>query len=206
MLWRQEDLEFLKNNYPLHGGLFCAEKLSRTNKSVRNKASSLGLKSPNNKTKTLEQYNEELFFKEIDCIATEEYINNATAIAHLGFCGHSWKATPNRILSGTGCPECASRGFNKNDSAILYLVSLIFEGDKYYKLGVTNNSPRNRYLSEWLKLQMEEVWSINYELGSHALQKEKEVGSKFSKFRALITPLVNGNTEIFTVFLEKPEC
>lgn len=53
-----------------------------------------------------EEYDMKLFLKEIDCIRIENYINARTPILHEGFCGHTWKASPDNILRGKRCPTC----------------------------------------------------------------------------------------------------
>lgn len=53
------------------------------------------------------QYNERIRLANIICI--EEYINTRTKIEHKCLvCGCVWKTTPDNILQGCGCPNCAS--------------------------------------------------------------------------------------------------
>ena len=59
------------------------------------------------KKKTTEEYKSELKGRNIECL--EEYANNKTKILHKCLvCGYEWKAIPNDILSGVGCPCCRS--------------------------------------------------------------------------------------------------
>lgn len=60
------------------------------------------------KRKTHEEYENELFEREIDYWPLEQYITNKTPINHECVKGHIWKAKPNSILTGMGCPKCAS--------------------------------------------------------------------------------------------------
>lgn len=55
--------------------------------------------------------------------------------------GHTWKATPqSRATHGTGCPTCASAGFDPNDDGYLYyLIHPIWE---MYQIGITNHPER----------------------------------------------------------------
>ena len=65
-------------------------------------------------SKTTEEYKEELKGRNIVCL--EKYINNKTKILHKCLiCGNTWKAIPNNILSGYGCPHCNS---SKGEKAI----------------------------------------------------------------------------------------
>lgn len=50
---------------------------------------------------------QELFIVNPDIEAVEQYINQNTPILHrCKIDGHEWKAAPNNILQGTGCPVC----------------------------------------------------------------------------------------------------
>ena len=60
--------------------------------------------------KTTEQYKEELKIKNSNIICLEEYTNALTKILHKCLvCGNIWKAKPNIILSGYGCPTCSGK-------------------------------------------------------------------------------------------------
>ena len=58
--------------------------------------------------KTHEAYANELQEKGIKYIPLERYINNKTNILHKCFkCGYEWRAKPDNILKGSGCPKCS---------------------------------------------------------------------------------------------------
>ena len=84
----------------------CAGNLGKTEKQF-----SLQLKKTNNKVKTL-----------------TEYVNAKTKIqCECLFCGHIWSALPNKLLAGSGCPECDKR--NKTsfaEQAIYYYLRIIY--------------------------------------------------------------------------------
>jgi hypothetical protein len=44
-LYSESEIEFLKSYYPIYGAKFCSKKINRPVESVRNKASSLKIKS-----------------------------------------------------------------------------------------------------------------------------------------------------------------
>lgn len=44
-LWTEKEIEFLKVNYPSHGGRYCADFLNKKIKSIQSKAESLSLQS-----------------------------------------------------------------------------------------------------------------------------------------------------------------
>jgi ssDNA-binding Zn-finger/Zn-ribbon topoisomerase 1 len=56
--------------------------------------------------KTHQQYEEELFDKEINILPLEEYKGSNVKIAHECIHGHEWLGRPDHILSGVGCPVC----------------------------------------------------------------------------------------------------
>ena len=59
------------------------------------------------KTKTIEEYREQLKSINPNIEPLEEYINNKTKILHRCLiCNYEWKATPGNILVGRGCPAC----------------------------------------------------------------------------------------------------
>jgi hypothetical protein len=53
-----------------------------------------------------EKYEEKLFEKEIEFFPLERYINSYTHIEHICLNDHVWKARPDSILNGHGCPHC----------------------------------------------------------------------------------------------------
>ena len=61
------------------------------------------------KKKTNEEYVLELSVKRPEYIAREEYVTASIKIIHKHLvCGHEWLITPNKILSGRGCPRCSN--------------------------------------------------------------------------------------------------
>ena len=63
-----------------------------------------------------------------------EYAGALRKIAHRCTLGHEWDATPNGILSGTGCPHCACIASAAN---VFYIWENI-EDPSVYKVGVTS--------------------------------------------------------------------
>lgn len=71
-------------------------------------------------------------------VADGKYVNARTPMKFNCEFGHSWLATPDNILRGKGCPECAAYGFDPSKQAWEY----IFVRDGYLKYGITNDLPR----------------------------------------------------------------
>lgn len=78
---------------------------------------------------TKDDYAQELSGRPI--VATEQYINNRTAIEHnCTICNTFWKATPNNILSkNSGCPKCAaSLSTSKGEQELLNFIKKEYKG------------------------------------------------------------------------------
>lgn len=68
-----------------------------------------------------------------------------------------FEQSPNRHLSGNGCPKCSylQKGYSRSNYvnqangklAILYLIKCWSETEEFYKIGITLNSVKKRYVS-----------------------------------------------------------
>jgi hypothetical protein len=81
------------------------------------------------KKKTHEDYEKELFSKEIDYYPLEEYEGALIKILHECLLGHKWKITPHNILHGIGCPSCKSLKQTKTSEG--YNNELVTKGIQY---------------------------------------------------------------------------
>jgi hypothetical protein len=105
--WTSEEILFIKEHYPKKGAHYCADALNRTRNAVVGKASKLSIKRDSTVfRKTHEQYESELFRKQIDAFPVEDYIKSGVPIRHTCSRNHEWMAAPNNILAGWGCPHC----------------------------------------------------------------------------------------------------
>ena len=199
MLWSDNDLEWLKENYDTLGPNECATILGRNSQSVKHKAFTLKLKAPKlNKAKTHEDYEQDLFNREINYFPVDRYVNAITKIRHECLNGHIWQVTPNHILTGYGCPECAKQRFNINKPAILYYIKITKDNLCYFKIGITNQTIRDRFSKDRDKLI--EILDIEeFEQGRLAYKKEQQLLLKYSSLRVHVPDFLNsrGNTELF---------
>ncbi len=73
--------------------------------------------------------------KDRSIVCLSEYINSSTKIElQCLICGNKWKATPNKIVSGRGCPECKKKKLGlHNKKTQEYIIQKFIEqhGDKY---------------------------------------------------------------------------
>lgn len=248
--WTEEEEQFLRENYSSLGAEACSRKLNKTKQSVFAKASRLGVISRTNKLKTHEEYENELFSKELlawpvepyqgshhpivhECLeehqwqakpysilqgkgcpicakkrstkrtysseikfkVLEPYINSSTPITHECEKGHQWKARPNSILAGTGCPYCCSYSFDLSAPAILYYICI---DEEYYKIGVTNNTVKKRFAAETKDIRSIQELKLN--TGLEAKEKESSILAEFKEHRLNVPGYLisGGNTELFS--------
>lgn len=110
-------------------------------------------------------------------------------------CDQSWNTSVASILQGRNCPKCGKYGFQKDRSAVLYLLRIISEEQTLigYKFGITcdldrrvtqlNNSARD------LGIHMEASYLWKYGEGDNAFEHEKQLKRKFnSKFQKFELP------------------
>lgn len=194
--WTKEEVAFLEGNYPSAGGNFCATALNRSLKSIRRKAETLGVRAPGAKLKSHEQYESELFELESDCYPLEQYVTNKTPILHVCSKGHEWRAKPNHILAGRGCPSCATHGFDVNRPGRCYYIKIEFENLTYYKVGITNATVKDRFRRDSDKrITILKEWVFDH--GQDAKDLEKVILA--SKDRVVVDNFLSsgGNTELF---------
>lgn len=124
-----------------------------------------------------------------------DYINEKTKVnlrceKHGVF---SMKPT-NHIHGKQGCPSCAKYGFDSNQPAIVYYLSI--NNGKAYKIGITNRAVKNRFTGELDKIKIVKEWSFTR--GEEARLFEKGVLEEYKDFQYTGDPLLRaGNTELF---------
>ena len=107
--------------------------------------------------------------------------------------------TPTSHLSGQGCPDCASSGFNKNKPAYLYYLKITTEDNQIlYKIGITNRTVEQRFnLTDLQKIEI--VKQKLYESGQDALDWENKLKSKYKQYQYKGPDILSsGNTELYT--------
>jgi len=81
------------------------------------------------KTKTHEEYEEEIFNRELNFIPLEKYVTAHIPILHECINGHTWKISPRNLLNNKGCPYCAKNKLMTNEEYISRIP------DEYILLG-----------------------------------------------------------------------
>lgn len=106
---------------------------------------------------------------------------------------------PNDLFQGHGCSDCVKSGFNYTSEALLYYLKVsIPNSDKFaYKIGITNKTVENRYLSKE-QATFEVLATLKFETGRACRKVEQAILTSFSEFRYTGVPLLDtGNTELF---------
>jgi hypothetical protein len=97
-------------------------------------------------------------------------------------------------LSGCGCPSCRDTfGFNQQKPAILYYLKI----GNLYKIGITNNSVKERFKSDFKNITIIKEWS--YALGMEAKEQESKILKeyKYAQYKGPNVLAYGGNTELF---------
>lgn len=144
----QEEIEFLKNNYPTHGSSLCAKTLSRTIRAVQCKASSLGLKIENQSSILLDIHKNKTRQVNEKC-----FIENQKPI-HAYILGWLWA---DGCLSDAGTSRCVRIKIQKPDGDFLKKTFLQTGNWRTYEyetetkpvtIITTNNRPLYEYLEK----------------------------------------------------------
>lgn len=144
-----------------------------------------------------EEYKELLKNKPLICL--EDYKGNGIPIKHQCLkCDHVWKIRPSNITNmNQGCPECSTTGFKINKSGIFYYIKISSETETYYKVGITNNSIKQRFVAEKDK-HIEILAEVYFDKGQDAYNLEQQILKEFDGERVNGNKfLKQGNTELF---------
>jgi len=111
--------------------------------------------------------------------------------------GHDYESSWDSFQRGCRCSHCAQYGFKWLKPATLYYVRFQHEGNFFYKIGVTNHSPKVRFKYEPISHTI--ISQTQYLLGDLAFQEEQRILKEYKQFQYKGKPfLANGSTELFT--------
>lgn len=112
--------------------------------------------------------------------------------------GENW-TSPSSFWAGTGCPGCASTGFNNTKPGFLYYLKVECSPTKIlYKIGITNRTVQERFTNKDLsKIVVLKLW--HFDIGELARRRESEVLREFREFKYNGKSILSsGNSELFT--------
>ena len=99
----------------------------------------------------------------------------------------------NHKNSKSGCPKCSTFGFQFDKSGILYYI--LIDG-KYYKIGITNKSIKERFTKDFDRIKVIKEWY--YDDGEECYNMEQYYLKEFEWAKVNnVNILKNGNTELF---------
>lgn len=200
--WLEEEISFLRDNYKSNGLAYCCANLNRGISSVKTKASKMGL----NKRPIYKSFEDKLKALNILVQPLESYIDGDTLIFFKCPEGHVFKQRPRSVIERQGkCPTCSISGFNINKPAYLYLIEFPYGGEGLYKLGITNNTPESRHISDLKDLKGTICWKVLYESGEEAKNTETFLKNKYKDNQYNTGLLRSGNTETYDIYINKPE-
>ena len=109
-----------------------------------------------------------------------------------------FKQVPISHIRGSQCPSCSKTGFDPSKSAIVYYLRIERRNfEPVYKIGITNRTVDERFkIQDLQKITVVSSWE--YQNGSDALAKEKEILNIYKEFKYVGEPILDsGNTELF---------
>ena len=122
------------------------------------------------------------------------YVNN-TSIVDIICPKHGlFQQQPRTHISGSGCSGCSDSGFNKYKPGILYYI--LIDG-KYYKIGITNKSIKERFTKDFDRIKVIKEWY--YDDGEECYNMEQYYLKEFewAKVNNVNILAKGGNTELF---------
>lgn len=124
----------------------------------------------------------------------ESYVTGDTLIGFLcPDCNNIFNTRPRTILAGSGCPSCASVGFNPLVKGNLYFVVIYLNGDSFLKVGITNRELTERFKE--FKVDKVHILETYYGDGYIIQDIERIVHSKITHYKP--ASIFSGSTECF---------
>lgn len=110
--------------------------------------------------------------------------------------GHKGTVTYANLKKNIGCSSCAEYGFNPSKPATLYYIRFQFEGNFYYKIGITNKTILSRFKDEKFSYVILNIKTFT--IGIDAYNTEQKLLKSFNNYRYVGHPFLrSGNTELF---------
>ncbi len=123
--------------------------------------------------------------------SNSDYVNTHTKVNIICHEHGPFTQTPNKHLSGQGCPSCAKHGFDKTKRGFLYVLRS--DCGRYMKIGITNKpDQRNIQLSSSTPFSFTRIELIEGS-GDYIAGLEKELLSCYRQ--AEFTTIFDGYTE-----------
>lgn len=127
-----------------------------------------------------------------------EYTNNATKTTFQCPDGHQWKARPTSVMSGRGCPDCATYGHHSKTGVLVYVIQY---GSLHTKIGISVD-PQKRLrelsLAARIPLMLYETFSFGEGHGAAVYEIEQMAHAQFASYHSGLTGF-DGASEYFDI-------
>jgi hypothetical protein len=111
--------------------------------------------------------------------------------------GHENLTSWNLFRTGSGCPDCAVRGFNSQLPGELYYIRFDLRHFSLWKIGITSHTVKKRFSKETVPYTILNVQ--HFDVGADARRKEQAILQKYAAYKYNgERVLQSGNTECFT--------
>lgn len=104
--------------------------------------------------------------------------------------GHKWRALPDNILRGKGCPSCAEYGFNPEYPAQFYTLRIFSDSEHYIGFGITRDiETRMQYHRRAIEsrgFKIDDVLIYEFASGHDAIALERTVKNEIPIVDTLI--------------------
>lgn len=126
-----------------------------------------------------------------------EYVNSYTKLHLICPEGHVADKPWEYWKDGNRCNTCAVSGFSSAKPAIVYYIRFNYVNHDYYKIGITNQTIKERFKIEPIPYEIL-AW-VNFDNGQDARDMENKILQKYKSYRYRGKPFLHsGNTELFT--------
>lgn len=122
-----------------------------------------------------------------------DYINKSKKVKIICKNHGVFEKTPNKHLSGQGCPSCVYKVFNHKLPAVLYYIK---HKTGVYKIGVTNKTDVTKRFKSYELDDFTIIKTWNFETGKEAVQNERFILGFYTDYNIRIDELT-GSTEWF---------
>ena len=112
--------------------------------------------------------------------------------------GHLHSMTWNSWQGGCRCAPCGQNGgFKPDKPGTLYYIRFDIDGKSFYKIGITNQTIKQRFVREPLPYTV--IHTKTYLVGSMAYEDEQKILKEHANYKYKGYPILDsGNTELFT--------
>lgn len=193
--WKQEEINYILENYAEIGAIGCAKTVNRTPKAItsyvyRHKLPVKAKIDPNNlKVEEAKKRHKEKV-ESLGFVLLEKYKGSQEKILHQHDCGYKWFVSPNNFHKVNGCPQCRET----IDNAITYVYECYFPELNLFKIGITNswNARKNEFGE---KVELINLWAMVDRTNAQSLERYLLNQNKNNLMNTGM--LKSGNTETF---------